>query len=55
MHDTGEGYNVGHPQKFLGALLQNAATSGKDPIPEGKTPSGISRLAGHLPSNRLLH
>ena len=31
MHDTGKGYNVGHPQKFLGALLQNAATSGKDP------------------------
>ena len=36
MHDTGKGYNVGHPQKFLGALLQNAATSGKDPSPKAK-------------------
>ena len=23
MHDTGKGYNMGDPQKFLGALLQN--------------------------------
>ena len=34
MHDTGKGYSVGHPQKFLGALLQNAVTSGKDPSPK---------------------
>ena len=38
MHNTGEGYNVGHPQKFLGSLLQNAATSGKDPSPKAKLP-----------------
>ena len=38
MHNTGEGYNVGHPQKFLRALLQNAATSGKDPSPKAKLP-----------------
>ena len=38
MHDTGKGYNVGHPQKFLGALLQNAVTSGKDPSPKAKLP-----------------
>ena len=36
MHDTGKGYNVGDPQKFLGALLHNAATSGKDPSPKAK-------------------
>ena len=36
MHDTGKGYNVGHPQKFLGALLQNAVTSGKDPSLKAK-------------------
>ena len=36
MHDTGKGYNVGDPQKFLGALLQNAVTSGKDPSPKAK-------------------
>ena len=36
MHDTGKGYNVGDPQKFLGALLHNAVTSGKDPSPKAK-------------------
>ena len=36
MHDTGKGYNVGDLQKFLGALLQNAVTSGKDPSPKAK-------------------
>ena len=34
MHDTGKGYNVGDPQKFLGALLQNAVTFRKDPSPK---------------------
>ena len=38
MHDTGKGYNVGHPQKFLGALLQNAITSGEDPSSKAKLP-----------------
>ena len=38
MHNTGKGYNVGDPQKFLGALLQNAITSGKDPSPKAKLP-----------------
>ena len=36
MHDTRKGYCVGHPQKFLGALLQNAVTSGKDPSLKAK-------------------
>ena len=36
MHDTGKGYNVGDPQKSLGALLQNAVTSRKDPSPKAK-------------------
>ena len=36
MHDTGKGYSVGHPQKFLRVLLQNAITSGKDPSPKAK-------------------
>ena len=38
MHDTGKGYNVGDPQKFLGSLLQNTVTSGKDPSPKAKLP-----------------
>ena len=38
MHDTGKGYNVGDPQKFLGALLHNAFTSGKNPFPKAKLP-----------------
>ena len=36
MHDTGKGYNVGDPQKFVGALLHSAITSGKDPSPKAK-------------------
>ena len=36
MHDTGKGYNMGDPQKFLGALLQNAVTSRKDPSRKAK-------------------
>ena len=38
MHDMGKGYNVGDPQKFLGALLHNAFTSGKNPSPKAKLP-----------------
>ena len=38
MHDTGKGYNVGDPQKFLGALLQSTVTPGKDPSPKVKLP-----------------
>ena len=36
MHDTGKGYNVEDPQKFLGALLHNAFTSGKTLSPKAK-------------------
>ena len=36
MHDMGKGYNVGDPQKFHGALLHNAFTSGKNPSPKAK-------------------
>ena len=38
MHDTGKGYSVEHPQKFLRALLQNVVTSRKDPSPKAKLP-----------------
>ena len=38
MHDTGKRYNMGDPQKFLRALLHNAATSRKDPSPKAKLP-----------------
>ena len=36
MHDIGKGYNVGDPQKFLGAFLHNAFTSGKNLSPKAK-------------------
>ena len=46
MHDTRKGYSVGHPQKFLGALLQNAVTSRKDPSPKTKLlPAYLDLLA----------
>ena len=38
MHDSGKGYNIGDPQKFLRALLPNALTSGKNPSPKAKLP-----------------
>ena len=38
MHDTGKGYNVEEPQKFLRALLHNAFTSRKNPSPKAKLP-----------------
>ena len=37
-HDTGKGYNMGDPQKFLGALLHNDFTSRKNPSPKAKLP-----------------
>ena len=49
MHDTGKGYCVGHPQKFLGALLQNAITSGKDPSPKAKLPPAYLDLPATSP------
>ena len=38
MHDMGKGFNVGDPEKFLGALLHNAFTSGKNPSLKAKLP-----------------
>ena len=49
MHDTGKGYNVGDPQKFLGALLQNAVTSGKDPSLKAKLPPAYLDLPATSP------
>ena len=49
MHDTGKGYNVGDPQKFLGALLQSAVTSRKDPSPKAKLPLAYLDLPATSP------
>ena len=49
MHDTGKGYNVGDPQKFLGALLHNAATSRKDPSLKAKLPPAYLDLPATSP------
>ena len=49
MHNTGKGYSVGHPQKFLGALLQNAVTSVKDPSPKAKLPPAYLDLPATSP------
>ena len=49
MHDTGKGYNMGDPQKFLRALLQNAVTSGKDPSPKAKLPPAYLDLPATSP------
>ena len=49
MHDMGKGYNVGDPQKFIGAILHNAVTSGKDPSPKAKLPMAYLDLPATSP------
>ena len=49
MHNTGKGYSVGHPRKFLGALLQNAITSRKDPSLKAKLPPAYLDLLAMSP------
>ena len=38
MHDSGMPFNVGHPQKFVGALLHNAFLAGDKPSHKAKLP-----------------
>ena len=38
MHDSGMPFNVGHPQRFMGALLHNAFPTGDKPFPKAKLP-----------------
>ena len=38
MHDSGMPFNVGHPQRFVGALLHNAFPAGDKPSPKAKLP-----------------
>ena len=38
MHDSRAPYNVGHPQKFVGALLHNAFQARDKPSPKAKLP-----------------
>ena len=49
MHDTGQGYNVGHPQKFLRALLHNASTSGKSASLKAKLPPAYLNMPAYSP------
>ena len=38
MHDSGMPFNVGHPQRFVGALLHNTFLVGDKPSPKAKLP-----------------
>ena len=38
MHDSGRPFNVGHPQKFVGTLLQNTFQARDKPSPKAKLP-----------------
>ena len=38
MHDSRRPFNVGHPQKFVGALLHNAFQAWDKPSPKAKLP-----------------
>ena len=53
MHDTGKGYNMGDPQKFLGALLQNLGRNhtirpNKPPGYSGRTMQGERKMQRHV-------
>ena len=41
MHDSGMPFNVGHPQRFVGALLHNSFPAGDKPSPKAKLPPAL--------------
>ena len=49
MHDTGQGHNIGNPQKFLEALLHNAFSSGKSASPKAKLPPACLNMPAYSP------
>ena len=49
MHDSGVPYNVGHPQKFVGALLHNAFQAGDTISPIAKLPPAYLDHLGKFP------
>ena len=49
MHDSGQGHNVGDPQKFLGALLHNASASGTKASPKAKLPPAYLHMPALSP------
>ena len=49
MHDSGQGHNVGDPQKFLGALLHNAASSGTRASLRAKLPPAYLHMLALSP------
>ena len=49
MHDSGKSFNVGHPQRFVGALLHNAYLDGDKPSPKAKLPLGFLDQSSKFP------
>ena len=49
MHDSGQGHNVGDPQKFLGALLHNTFASGTKASPKAKLPPAYLHMPALSP------
>ena len=49
MHDTGQGHNMGDPQKFLRALLHNAYSSGNHASPKAKLPLAYMGMPAYSP------
>ena len=49
MHDMGQGHNIGDPQRFLGALLHNAFTSGKSASSKAKLPPAYLNMPAYSP------
>ena len=49
MHDSGKAFNVGHPQRFVGALLHSAYSTGDKPYPKAKLPPAFMDQSSKFP------
>ena len=49
MHDSGKPFNMGHPQRFVGALLHNAYPDGDKPSPKAKLPPAFLDQSSKFP------
>ena len=49
MHDSGKAFNVGHPQRFVGALLHSAYLTRDKPSPKAKLPPAFMDQSSKFP------
>ena len=49
MHDSGKAFNIGHPQRFVGALLHSAYLTSDKPSPKAKLPLAFMDQSSKFP------